>query len=150
VRISAEQRHRNETRIRAAIDRLLQGQIPHGGKCDVKTLAREAGVDRTTFYGTRPYAHLRQEFETRLAAIHAAGNQPDPRDAQISRLKNEEATLRQRLARQDATITELTGFRAEALSRLAAQHEEITRLRRQPDPASNVRRLARTPASPCS
>jgi len=42
MRISAEQRQQNETRIRAAIDRLLSGDIPPGGKCDIKTLAREA------------------------------------------------------------------------------------------------------------
>jgi hypothetical protein len=68
VRLTTQQRHQNETRIRVAIDRLLQGQIPPGGKCDVKTVAREAGIDRTAFYGTRPYAHLREEFEARLTA----------------------------------------------------------------------------------
>ncbi|MBO0912773.1 hypothetical protein [Streptomyces laculatispora] len=40
--------------------------------CDVKTLAREGGVDRTAFYGTRPYAHLRVEFERRLQALQQA------------------------------------------------------------------------------
>jgi hypothetical protein len=42
VRISAEQRRQNEMRVRTAMDRLLRGQIPPGGKCDIKTLAREA------------------------------------------------------------------------------------------------------------
>jgi len=42
VRISADQRQQNEARIRTAMDRLLRGQIPPGGKCDIKTLAREA------------------------------------------------------------------------------------------------------------
>jgi hypothetical protein len=42
MRISADQRQQNEARIRAAIDRLLGGDIPPGGKCDVKTLARQA------------------------------------------------------------------------------------------------------------
>lgn len=153
MRLTAQQRHQNETRIRAAIDRLLQGQIPPGGRCDIKTLAREAGVDRTAFYGTRPYAHLREEFEARLEAMHAAGDLPDPRDAQINRLKNEVATLRQRNSRQDATITKLTELHAEVLSRLAAQHDEITRLRRHGDQAARVRCLpVRTPpaAGPCS
>jgi len=68
MRISTEQRQQNETRIRAAIDRLLAGDIPPGGKCDVKTLAREAAVDRAAFYGTRPYTRLREEFETRASA----------------------------------------------------------------------------------
>jgi hypothetical protein len=144
MRLTAQQRHHNETRIRAAIDRLLQGQIPPGGKCDVKTLAREAGVDRTAFYGTRPYAVLREEFESRLTAIRQAGGAPDPREAQISQLKTQTATLKERLARQDATITELTEFRAQALSRLAAQHDEITRLRRDVQQAASVRRLPTT------
>jgi hypothetical protein len=36
------------------MDRLLGGDIPAGGRCDIKTLASEAGVDRTAFYGKRP------------------------------------------------------------------------------------------------
>jgi hypothetical protein len=39
MRITAAQRIRNENRIRAAIDRLLRGEIPPGGNCDIKTLA---------------------------------------------------------------------------------------------------------------
>jgi DNA repair exonuclease SbcCD ATPase subunit len=152
VRISAEQRRQNETRIRTAMDRLLRGQLPPGGKCDIKTLAREANVDRTAFYGTRPYASLREEFEQRLRALHTTGELPDPRDAQIARLKNEIDTLKQRIARRDQTIAELTDVKAEALSRLAAQHEEITHLRQQTDGTSGVRRLpTRTTAiGPCS
>jgi hypothetical protein len=146
VRLSAQQRLQNETRIRAAIDRLLRGQIPPGGKCDVKTLAREANVDRTAFYGSRPYAHLREEFEARLATIRETGDLPDPRDAQIHRLKAEVSTLAERLARRDTTIAELTGARAQALSRLAAQHEEITRLRRQAHETAKVRRLPARPS----
>ena len=37
MRISTEQRHQNEARIRTAIDRLLAGDLPPGGKCDVRT-----------------------------------------------------------------------------------------------------------------
>jgi hypothetical protein len=55
MRISATQRTESENRIRAAMDRLLRGEIPPGGKSDIKALANEAGVDRTAFYGTRPY-----------------------------------------------------------------------------------------------
>ena len=145
VRLSPQQRQDNETRIRAVMDRLLGGDLPPGGKCDTSTLAREAGVDRTAFYGTRPYARLREEFETRLAAIRQDGGTPDPREAQISRLKTEITTLKERLARQDAAITELTDFKALALARLAAQHDEITRLRREVQHAAGVRRLP-TPA----
>ena len=152
MRISAEQRQHNEARVRTAMDRLLRGQIPPGGKCDIKTLAREANVDRTAFYGHRPYAHLREEFEQRLQALHTIGDPPDPRHAQIARLKNELDTLKQRIARRDQTIAELTDVNAEALSRLAAQHDEITRLRQHADHTSPVRRLPTRAAAigPCS
>jgi hypothetical protein len=141
MRISASQRAENENRIRAAMDRLLRGEIPPGGKCDVKTLAREAGVDRTAFYGSRPYAGLREEFEARLAAAVKDGDTPDPCDAQIGRLKSQVTALRERQARQDTVIAELTDFKAQALSRIAAQHDEITRLRREVQRAASVRRL---------
>jgi hypothetical protein len=129
MRISAAQRTENENRVRAATDRLLRGEIPPGGKCDVKTLAREADVDRTAFHGTRPYAHLRTESERRLQALQQAGDVPDPREAQAARLKAENARLRERLAHSEQTIDELTDFRGHASARLAAQHEEIVRRR---------------------
>ena len=143
MRITADQRAVNENRIRAAIDRLLRGDIPPGGRCDVKTLAREAGVDRTAFYGSRPYAHLRAEFEQRLQALQQAGQRPDPRDAQITRLKNETTTQKERLTQSASAISELTGFRAQALARLAAQHDEITRLRTALGARGNIRSLPR-------
>jgi len=141
MRISAGQRQQNEARIRAAIDRLLAGDIPPGGKCDVKTLAREAAVDRAAFYGTRPYAHLREEFEARLQVRQQDGDAPDRRDARIARLKDEVTTLRQRLADRDATIATLNGFKDQSLARLAAQHDEIDRLRAQNKRAATVRLL---------
>jgi hypothetical protein len=152
MRISAQQRQHNEARIRAAMDRLLRGDIPASGSCDVKTLAREAGVDRTAFYGTRPYAHLREEFEARLQALRETGEVPDVRLAQITRLKNEIDTLQQRLATRDQTIAALSDFKTEALSRLAAQHDEITRLRTTVTATSNVRRLPARAATigPCN
>ncbi|KUL43451.1 hypothetical protein [Streptomyces regalis] len=104
------------------MDRLLSGEIPPGGKCDIKTLAREAAVNRTAFYGTRPYAHLRTQFERRLQSLQQVGEIPDPREAQ--------------------TVTELTDFRAESLARLAAPHEEIVRLR---EAAAGTRRVSRLP-----
>ncbi|MFE4369658.1 hypothetical protein ACFRMN_15770 [Streptomyces sp. NPDC056835] len=88
MRISAAQRTENENRIRAAMDRLLRGEIPGDGKRDIKTLATGAAVDRTAFYGTRPCAHLRTEFERRLQALQQAGEIPDPREAQIVRLRD--------------------------------------------------------------
>lgn len=141
MRTSAAQRTENENRIRAAMDRLLRGEIPPGGKCDIKTLAAEAAVDRTAFYGTRPYAHLRIEFERRLNAKRAAGEVPDPREAQVARLKTENLKLRERLTQSAQTIDELTDFRTQALARLAAQHEEIVHLRGTAAAANHVTRL---------
>ena len=141
MRLSRQQLADNEAKIRAAMTRLLDGDIPPGGKCNIKTLAGEAGVDRTAFYGSRPYAHLRTEFEQRLKELLDAGDRPDPRDAQVARLKNEIARLKERLAQADTTISELTGFRSQALARLATQHHEITRLRQEAHLAAGVRRL---------
>lgn len=143
MRISAAQRQANENRIRAAIDRLLRGEIPADGGCDIKTLARAANVDRTAFYGNRPYAHLRGEFEQRLSAMRDNGDRPDPRQAQITRLNDEVTTLKQRLTQSADTIDELTDFRTQALARLAAQHDEITRLRASAAAATEVTRLPR-------
>jgi hypothetical protein len=143
MRISAAQRTENENRIRAATDRRLRGEIPPGGKSDIKTLARDAAVDRTAFYGTRPYAPLRVEFERRLQALQQAGEIPDPREAQITRLKAENAKLSERLAAWEQVIDELTDFRIQALARLAAQHEEIIRLR---ESAVGTTRVSRLPA----
>jgi hypothetical protein len=141
MRLSRQQLADNEAKIRTAMTRLLNGDIPAGGKCDIKTLAATAGVDRTAFYGTRPYAHLRTEFEQRLSELLDTGERPDPRDAQVTRLKDEIARLKERLARSDSTISELADFRSQALARLAAQHDEITRLRQEVRLATGVRRL---------
>ena len=145
MRISADQRAKNEARIRATMNRLLGGDIPAGGGCDVKTLAAGSGLDRTAFYGARPYAHLREEFETRLAQATEAGEILDPRDAHISRLKHEVATLVGRLGQSDQNIAELTGFKTLALSRLAAQHDEITQLRAVLADPGNIHRLPARP-----
>jgi hypothetical protein len=123
----------------------LRGEIPSGERCDVKTLAAEAGVDRTALYDARPYAHLRIEFEQRLRAMQQTGDIPDPRDAQILRLKADNRALSGRLAEATGTIDELTDFRAQAIARLAAQHEEITRLRQaaDEDARTSITRLPR-------
>ncbi len=91
--------------------------------------------------GTRPYAHLREEFEHRLQSLRTAGDIPDPRDAQIERLKSEITKLKARLTRSDSAIEELTDFRTQALARLAAQHEKILHLRRSAAAADRVTRL---------
>jgi DNA-binding GntR family transcriptional regulator len=141
MRTSAEQRRQAEQRIRAAADALLRGDIPPDGKCDITTLARQAGVSRAALY--RSYPQLKDEFERRIAALRASGTAPDPRDAQITRLKAHNAELRQKLAGRDAAIRDLEQFRTLALSRIAAQHDEISWLRKQTIPAraGNVRSI---------
>ena len=57
----------------------------------------------------------------------------------IARLTGQVAMLTTRAADRDTTIADLTAFKTAALSRLAAQHQEITRLRRAP--AGNLRHL---------
>jgi chromosome segregation ATPase len=118
-----------ETRIRSAMQRLLAGSVPDGLKCDVKSLCIIAGVPRATLY--RTYPHLKAEFDRQRTAAQEAGQHPDPRLAQIERLKAEVATLRERLSRKNAQLDELQSFRAESLSRLAAQHAEISYLRKE-------------------
>ncbi|MBT2527793.1 hypothetical protein J7E91_20800 [Streptomyces sp. ISL-99] len=149
-RISDSDRARNEEAIRAAMDRLLRGELPPGGKCDLKTLALESGVSRTGFYpkknrdGTTrpgPYQHLAEEFERRLVALQQAGEIVDPRAAQIERLKAQVAELKDRVAKRDEAMAELLAFKTAAISQLTAQHDEITRLREQAAALGNVRRL---------
>ncbi|GAA2974085.1 hypothetical protein [Streptomyces enissocaesilis] len=149
-RISDSDRARNEDAIRAAMDRLLRGELPPEGKCDLKTLALESGVTRTGFYpkknrdGTTrpgPYQHLAQEFERRLTALRQAGEIVDPRAAQVERLKAQVAELKDRVAKRDEALAELTAFKTLAVSRIAAQHSEIERLREQTAALGNVRRL---------
>lgn len=148
--ISSAERRRNEEAIRIAMNRLLKGDLPPGGRCDLKTLATEAGVPRTAFYpkkkrdGTTrpgPYQHLAEEFQRRLRTLREAGKVVDPRIAQIERLKARVAELQERLAQRDETVAELTTFKELAVSRLAAQHDEIVRLREQAAVLGNVRRL---------
>jgi hypothetical protein len=137
-RLSDQDRTRNEEAIRAAMEQLLSGSPPEGGRCDLKTLAALAGVTRTGFYPkkdrhgvVRPgaYQHLADEFERRRASLLAVGAVVDPRAAQIDRLKDEITVLRGRVASRDEQIAELTAFKTTAVSRLAAQHEEIHHLR---------------------
>ncbi|MEU6180431.1 hypothetical protein [Streptomyces coeruleorubidus] len=56
--------------------------------------------------------------------------------------KTEITKLRERLARSEQSIDELTDFRTQALARLAAQHEEILRLR---EAAAGTNRVSRLP-----
>jgi len=145
MRVSEEQRSRIEQRIRAAADTLLRGDIPPGGKLDITTLARQAGVSWAALY--RSYPHLKTAFELRIRALATNGPLPDPRQDQITRLKAENAALRARIARLNTTICEHEQFRTLAASRLAAQHQEISRLRTlTASAAANVRVLHPRPA----
>jgi hypothetical protein len=135
-----------ENRIRAAMRQLLGGPVPDGLKCDVKSLCQLSGVPRATFY--RTYPHLRAEFEQQRGIGRAAGQQPDPRLAQIDRLKAEVTALRARLAARQAEIDDLKAFRTQALSRLAAQHDELTTLRRHTGPVVAQNQAAPTATDP--
>jgi len=141
MRISAEQRQRNESRIRVVMDQLLGGEIPPGGKSTSRPRPRS---------GRGPCRLLRHpalrpslpRVRGRLQARQQAGDLPDRRDAQIARLKDEIITLRQRLADRDHTITSLRDFKNRALAQLASQHNEINRLRTQNEQAAKVRQLS--------
>ncbi|WP_328690084.1 hypothetical protein OHA74_13090 [Streptomyces phaeochromogenes] len=164
ARINDETRRNNETAIRHVMERLLAGDVPSGGKCDIKTLATQAGVARTGFYPKKnrdgsprpgPYQHLAEEFERRLAELRERGVVPDPRVEQIERLKEQVSGLKECLVARDAQIDDLTAFRQRALSQIAAQRMEIERLREALATPSNVRALVPTrggkvPFGPCS
>ncbi|MGW5123997.1 hypothetical protein ACWEQ7_08025 [Streptomyces sp. NPDC004069] len=131
-------------------ERILKGDLPPGGKADLKILAALAGVTRTGFYPkknrdgtTRPgaYQHLAEEFERRFNELRDAGEIADPRIAQVERLKAHNAELKARIVTRAEQTAQLTEFRTLAISRLAAQHDEIERLRRQVTDNGVVRRL---------
>jgi AcrR family transcriptional regulator len=134
VRVPDAQRREVEQRIRAAGAALLAGNIPPGGHCDITTLARQSGVSRATLY--RSYPGLKQQFEQQIAQAAVGGQHPDPRDAQIAALKARNVRLQQRLDAAQSANADLLEFQQLALSRLAAQHHEIERLRAARTPAS--------------
>jgi hypothetical protein len=109
-----------------------------------RALAVESGVDHTAFYGTRPHRSPRR-VRTAPMFTPAGCDQPDPRDAQITRLKTEITGLKNRVVESTSTINELTEFQAQALARLAAQDDEIIRLRAAATSASRVSRLPQRP-----
>jgi len=143
VTISESQRQQTEARIRAAADRLLDGAIPVAGKCDIKTLAVEAGISRAALY--RTYPHLKQEFEQRLTRLRTTGARPDPRDAHIARLTDDNTKLRTRVADLERQLTAATAFQVTAISQLAAQHQEIRRIRHSLANPTNVVALPNGP-----
>lgn len=88
--------------------------------------------------------HLKAEFDRQRTAAQDAGQQPDTRLAQIERLKAEVATLRERLSRKNVELDALKEFQVTALSRIAAQQDAITSLRRELE-AAQERRLRPVP-----
>ncbi|WP_432182099.1 hypothetical protein [Streptomyces sp. NBC_00063] len=75
------------------------------------------------------YQHLAEEFTARVQALQEAGEIIDPRAPQFERLKKQNAELTNRVARRDAEVAKLTEFRTLTVSRVAAQYDEIERLR---------------------
>lgn len=126
-----------EARLRTAIDRLLADDIPNGLKRDVTSLCTLAGVPRATLY--RTYPHVKAEFDQRRNAAQKDSDQHAA--THTNRLKAEITQLRDRLAKRDRQITELKALQSTALSRLAAQHDEITSLRRHPHAPPRLRTL---------
>jgi chromosome segregation ATPase len=138
-RLTEQARAQKEAAIRASMDRLLRGEIPPGGKCDVKTLAAASRITRAALYTT--YVHLKDEFERRRDELRESGVIADPRDAQIDRLKKQVRRMQERLSAQEQRTADLVAFRTQALSQLAAQHEEITRRRTHFAAGDNVQAL---------
>lgn len=139
-RLNAHDKAGNEAAVRAAMEQILRGDLPPGAKADLKTLALLSGVTRTGFYAKRnrdgtsrpgAYQHLAEEFTSRVQALQDAGEIVDPRAGQLERLKKENAELRDWVSRRDSELAKLTKFRVLAISRLAAQHDEIERLHSQ-------------------
>jgi chromosome segregation ATPase len=149
-RLDQQTRAQKEATIRAAMDRILRGELPPGGKCDVKTLATASGITRAALYST--YLHLKEEFERRRDQLRDTGVIADPREGQIKRLKEQVGQLKKRLSTQEQQNAELTAFRVQVVSQLAAQHEEIIRLRAAVARGGGVRGLAvvrdREPSGP--
>lgn len=53
ARLNEADKTRNEAAIRAAMERILAGNLPPGGKPELKTLAAMAGITRTGFYSKK-------------------------------------------------------------------------------------------------
>ena len=140
MRITAAQRIQNENRIRAAMDRLLRGEIPPGGNCDIKTLASKLESTAPPSTAPAPTPIYAPNSRPTPPAAAARRESPDPKTAQIERLEADIEKLKIILVQANSTIQELTDFRIQALARIAAQHDEILRLR-----AAN--RLSASPAS---
>ncbi|MGY4544259.1 hypothetical protein ACVWY0_004203 [Arthrobacter sp. UYNi723] len=77
----------------------------------------------------RTYPHLKAEFEKQRSLLHEAAPSFDPRVESHHKLRSEKDRLQLKLAEMTTQVRELEGFKSTALSRLAAQHEEVLPLR---------------------
>ncbi len=148
MRTTDTQRRDIEERLRRAARALLRGDLPPGGRADITTLTQMAGISRAALY--RSYPHIKAEFDQQLAELRSAGQAPDPRDAQIQRLKHENTDLKRRISDNETALAEHQQFKTLALSRLAAQHEEIQRLRQAAGATTRRGPLRQLPARPAS
>lgn len=119
---------------------LPEEELPAGGHCDLKALATEAGVSRSGSTQRRTSAAPFGPAPTRTSRTSSSAVWthspppapfPDPRQAQIERLRADNADLRQRLTDRETRKKELTDFKTRALFQLAAQHDEIETLQKQ-------------------
>jgi len=53
ARLTSDERERNKEAVKAAMDQLLSGDLPSGGKCDLKTLAPRPGSASPLFTRSR-------------------------------------------------------------------------------------------------
>lgn len=84
---------------------------------------------------TRPYAHLRAEFEHRHQQLQHVGQTPDPKAAQIERPKAYIGKLNGRPAQANSTIAQLSHFRTQSLgvARRPTRRDPPTARRRYPE-----------------
>lgn len=87
------------------------------------------------------WQHLAEESERRFDELRDAAEITHPPIAQSERLEGRNAELKARIVTRDEQIAQLTEFTTLAISRLAAQHDEIEGLRRQVTGNGVVRRL---------
>lgn len=79
---------------------------------------------------------------------YGLGRLSHPRDAQVDRLKQQVDELKKRITARDEQLAEPTVFKALAISRLAAQHEEIERLGTQVTEGSSLRAVPKAGEGP--
>ncbi|WP_193096853.1 hypothetical protein [Brevibacterium sp. FME17] len=128
-----------ENRIRAAIQTLLADEIPIGMNRDITSLCDLAGVPRATMY--RTYPHLKAIFEEQRLHLQDATPATNTGADTRQKVRPENDRLQLKLAAMTNKVHELEYFKSTALSRLAAQHEEILRLRSHHTKDDNVQSI---------